>query len=74
MASDMRAELVGDALSEAVGTRGGNVAGVVFHSDRGTQYTSNEFAELATATGYPSRWAAPECVETTPPPNRSSPR
>ncbi|MEE9206353.1 MAG: IS3 family transposase [Acidimicrobiia bacterium] len=37
MASHMRATLVGDALSEAVGTRGGDVTGVVFHSDRGTQ-------------------------------------
>ena len=37
MASHMRASLVGDALSEAVGTRGGNVTGVVIHSDRGTQ-------------------------------------
>ncbi len=46
MASHMRAELVGDALSEAVGTRGGDVTGVVFHSDRGTQYTSDQFAEL----------------------------
>jgi transposase InsO family protein len=51
MASHMRAELVGDALSEAAGTRGGNVAGVVFHSDRGTQYTSNEFAELCASHG-----------------------
>ncbi len=51
MASHMRAELVGDALSEAAGTRGGNVAGVVFHSDRGTQYTSNEFAELCNRHG-----------------------
>jgi hypothetical protein len=37
MANHMRAELVGDTLTEAVGTRGGNVIGVVFHSDRGTQ-------------------------------------
>jgi len=37
MASHMRATLVGDALSEAVGIRGSDVAGVVFHSDRGTQ-------------------------------------
>jgi transposase InsO family protein len=36
MANHMRAELVGDALNEAVGTRGGNVIGVIFHSDRGT--------------------------------------
>ena len=46
MATHMRAELVCDALREAVGTRGGNVTGVVMHSDRGTQYTSEEFAEL----------------------------
>jgi transposase InsO family protein len=46
MANHMRAELVGDALCEAVGTRGGKVTGVVFHSDRGTQYTSEEYAEL----------------------------
>jgi transposase InsO family protein len=51
MADHMRASLVGDALTEAVGTRGGNVTGVVFHSDRGTQYTSNEFAELCDEHG-----------------------
>jgi len=37
MANHMRAELVCDALIEAVGTRGGKVTRVVFHSDRGTQ-------------------------------------
>ena len=51
MANHMRAELVGDTLTEAVGTRGGNVIGVVFHSDRGTQYTSNEVAELCAQYG-----------------------
>ena len=51
MASHMRAVLVGDALAEAVGVRGGDVAGVVFHSDRGTQYTSAEFAELCDQHG-----------------------
>lgn len=35
MAAHMRAELVGDALKEAVGTRGGSIAGVVFHSKWG---------------------------------------
>lgn len=51
MANHMRAELVGDTLTEAVGTRGGNVTGVVFHADRGTQYTSNEVAELCAQYG-----------------------
>jgi len=46
MASHMRASLVSDALREAVGTRGGHVAGVVFHSDRGSQYTSGEYGDL----------------------------
>jgi transposase InsO family protein len=46
LAEHMRAELVGDALTMAVATRGGQVAGVVFHSDRGCQYTSGEFGEL----------------------------
>jgi len=48
MASHMRASLVGDALTEAVGTRGGHVDGVVFHSDRGSQYTSGEYGDLCT--------------------------
>ncbi len=46
MANHMRAELVCDALDAAVWVRGGNVTGVVFHADRGTQYTSGEFTEL----------------------------
>ena len=46
MAGHMRTSLVGDALREAVGTRGENVDGVVFHSDRGSQYTSGEHGDL----------------------------
>jgi putative transposase len=46
LADHLRASLVGDALEMAVATRGGNVDGVVFHSDRGSQYTSTEFAQL----------------------------
>ena len=50
-ATHMRAQLVGDARGEAVRTRGGNVTGVVFHSDRGTQYNSEDFVELCHRDG-----------------------
>jgi transposase InsO family protein len=51
MATHMRAELVIDALNAAVATRGGNVAGVIFNSDHGAQYTSKAFAEACAAAG-----------------------
>ena len=35
-AAHMRTELVAEALTMAVATRGGHVAGVIFHSDRGS--------------------------------------
>lgn len=49
LASHMRTSLVADALNMAVATRGGSVQGVIFHSDRGSQYTSEDFAELCTS-------------------------
>ena len=45
-ADHMRTELVADALTMAVATRGGHVTGVIFHSDRGSVYTSAAFGEL----------------------------
>lgn len=51
VADHMRASLIGDALTLAVATRGGAVAGVIFHSDRGSQYTSAEFRALCDAHG-----------------------
>ena len=41
-----KAPLVCDALKMAIAVRGGAVAGVIFHTDRGSQYTSNMFVEL----------------------------
>jgi putative transposase len=46
MAEHMRTELVTDALTMAVAARGGVVAGVIAHADRGTQYTSNDYLDF----------------------------
>jgi transposase InsO family protein len=62
LAEHMRTTLVADALETAVATRGGHVNGVIFHSDRGCQYTSASS----------SRWVPPECAGTTRRPRASS--
>ena len=51
VAAHMRAELVADALKMAVATRGGTVDGVVFHSDRGSQYSAASFGQLCERHG-----------------------
>lgn len=51
VAAHMRTDLVAAALKMAVATRGGSVAGVVFHTDRGAQYTSRDFGELCQELG-----------------------
>jgi len=50
LADHMRTELVEDALSMAFANRAPE-AGLIFHSDRGCQYTSRDFAQLARANG-----------------------
>ena len=50
MAEHMRASLVCEALQMALKRRRPQ-PGVIFHSDRGSQYTSREFAALLTAHG-----------------------
>jgi putative transposase len=50
MAEHMRAELVVDALTMAAG-RIELPAGAIFHSDRGSQYTSTAFADVCTDLG-----------------------
>lgn len=45
MADHMRTELVSAALDMAVATRGGNVAGVIAHADRGSQYMSRVYQQ-----------------------------
>ncbi len=46
LADHMRTELISDALLMAFGNRR-PPAGVIFHSDRGCQYTSRDFRQLA---------------------------
>ena len=50
-ADHMRAELVVNCLDMAVGARGGRVDGVVFHADRGCQYTAGATADYCKARG-----------------------
>lgn len=40
------AVLAGQAIKMAVATRGGHVAGVIFHTDRGSTYTADDFTGL----------------------------
>jgi transposase InsO family protein len=51
VANHMRASLVCEAMRMAVAARGGHVAGVIFHSDHGSQYTAAEFRALCAAHG-----------------------
>src|SRR5215831_13592243 len=50
IADHLRTELVADALANAVAARD-PAPGVIFHSDRGCQYTSAAFASLASENG-----------------------
>ena len=46
-----KAGLVCDAMRIAIVTRGGNVTGVTFHSDRGSQYTAGTFTAMCARHG-----------------------
>lgn len=46
MGSRHDASLVSAALQTAIATRGGQVDGVIFHTDRGSEYTSEAFQQL----------------------------
>jgi transposase InsO family protein len=50
LANHMRSSLVEDALTMAFSTRN-PAEGVIFHSDRGCQYTNKDFANLARSNG-----------------------
>ena len=54
LAAHMRTSLVTDALAMAI-THGHVQPGAVFHSDRGAQYTSAEFARFCQAQRHPDQ-------------------
>ena len=64
MADHMRTSLVGDAVRMAVATRRPG-PGLIFHSDRGTQYTSTEFTDLLAEHEMSSRCRGPVSAGTT---------
>lgn len=51
IADHMRTSLVTDAIEMAVSARDGQVNGVVFHTDRGAQYSAAAFAEVCRRHG-----------------------
>ncbi|MGW6262433.1 DDE-type integrase/transposase/recombinase [Streptomyces sp. NPDC055085] len=57
MAPHMRAELVIDALQAAVAARGGDITGVIFHADRGSQGASAAFARVCDRSASAGAWA-----------------
>ena len=57
MADHMRAELVCDALGMAIEHR--RLGALIFHSDRGSQYTSGAFASLCDDNGVTQSMSRP---------------
>lgn len=51
MADHMRTELVLDALRAALGSRAPHPAGLVFHSDRGSQYAAGDYRKALADAG-----------------------
>jgi putative transposase len=73
LAEHLRAELVADTLTNAVAARD-PAPGVVFHSDKGCQYVSGDYATLADDLEVTLSTGRTGQCWTTPSPNRSSPR
>jgi putative transposase len=73
LAEHLRTELVADALANAVAARD-PAPGVIFHSDKGCQDTSGDYATSPAISRSPCRPVEPGSAGTTRSPNRSSPR
>ena len=72
LAEHLRTELVADALTNAVAARD-PAPGVIFHADRGCQYTSGDYATSPAISRSPCRPGGPGSAGTTRSPSRSSP-
>jgi transposase InsO family protein len=73
VAEHLRTDLIIDALSAARDTRG-SLAGAIFHSDHGAQYTSRAFAEHCRALGVTQSMGRSGPAPTTRSRSRSTPR
>ena len=71
MADHMRTELVLDALGMAVAARGGQVAGVIGHADRGRSTPPTTTSSSASSISCAPRLVAPGCAGITRWPSRS---
>jgi len=60
------ANLAYGALAMAVAVRGGQVAGVILHTDQGSEYTAGAFRGACGRLSTPSRWAGPVPPSITP--------
>ena len=66
LADHVRTEIVTDSLDQAIATRFGNVAGTIFHADRGSQFSDRKTAELcATVEIVRSMGATGSCYDHT---------
>ena len=74
VADNMREGLVIDALAMAVRNRGPGEGDVVFHSDRGSQYTGQAFREACLSSGIIPSVGIPVSVSITPPLNHGTRR
>ncbi len=64
MASHRKTDLVVDAVTMAVGRRGGHVPGVIHHSDRGAEYTSHALErQLRAHRMLPSMGSIADCYD-----------
>ena len=58
------AEVAAAAIQMAAATRGGDVRGVIFHSDKGSEYTARTLPMRVSDSGSPSRWGESDRLST----------